>query len=460
MLPLAHLFALLLLLVVAAPGAGAATIVRDAEIEDYLARLSEPIFKAAGVDPEAVRVRLLADDDLNAFVAGGQQLFLFTGLIKRAETPEQLAAVIAHETGHLAGGHLTRVARAADTATAEAFITALLGAAAAVAGAPELGTAIIAGGQTLAERGFLAFTRSQEQIADQAAIGYLERAGYSPRGLLEFMQILERRDLGITREGAEFLRTHPLTRNRIRFLEEQVAASPLRDAQLPVELIDAHARAVAKIEGFLDDPAEVLRRRTGEGFADRYARSVAVFRAGRVDEALALVDGLLRERPHDAYVHELRGQLLLGSGRVREAEPPYREALRLIPSSPLIRLELARVLVEQNDPARLPEARALLQEVVRLEPRHPLAWRLLGLVEGRLGNEGPSLLALTEWAVLTGRLKDAELYLTRARRQIAPESPAAIWLTDLEQEVQDLRAREERNPRRRPLLQPRSSLPN
>lgn len=459
MLCLIRLFILLLSLA-AASGAGAATIVRDAEIEAYLARLSEPVFKAAGLDPEAVRVRLLADDELNAFVAGGQQLFLFTGLIKRAETPEQLAGVIAHEAGHIAGGHLTRVARASDIATAEAFIGALLGAAAAMAGAPQLGTAIIVGGQTLAQRGFFAFTRSQEQIADQAAIGYLERAGYSPRGLLEFMRILERRDLGITREGAEFLRTHPLTRNRIRFLEEQVAASPLRDAQMPAALIEAHARVVAKIEGFLDDPADVLRRRTGESFADCYARSVALFRSGRVDEALALVDGLLQERPQDAYLHELRGQLLLESGRVREAEPPYREALRLLPDSPLIRLELARVLVEQNDPARLPEARALLREVVRLEPRHPLAWRLLGLVEGQLGNEGESLLALTEWAVLSGRLKDAELYLTRARRQIAPESPAAIRLADLEQEVEDLRAKEEKNPRRRPLLQPKSSVPN
>ncbi len=457
-----HMLRLLLLvsLQFATATAFAATIVRDAEIEDYLARLSQPVFAAAGLDPDAVRVRLLADEDLNAFVAGGQQLFLFTGLVRRAETPEQLAGVIAHEAGHIAGGHLTRVARAAETATVEAFIGALLGAAAAVAGAPQLGTAIIAGGQTLAQRGFLAFTRSQEQIADQAAVGYLERAGYSPRGLLEFMRILDRRDLGVTREGAEFLRTHPLTRNRIRFLEEQVAASPLRDARVPADLAEAHARVVAKIEGFLGDPAEVLRRRTGNSFPDRYARSVALFRTGRVDDALAVIDGLLAERPQDPWLHELRGQILLESGRVAAAEPPYREALRLLPASPLLRLELARVLVEQDDPAKLPEAKALLQEVVRLEPRHPMAWRLLGLVEGRLGNEGESLLALAEWAVLTRRSDDAELYLARARRRIDPGSAAALRLADLEREVEEMKAEEERNPRRRPLLQPAASLPN
>lgn len=436
----------------------ARTIVRDAEIEAYLADLSRPVFAAAGLDPQAVRLRLLADPQLNAFVAGGQQLFLYTGLLKRTETPAQLAGVIAHEAGHIAGGHLTRVARAAETATIEALIGMLLGAAAAVAGAPDLGTAIIAGGQTLAQRSFLAFTRSQEQIADQAAIGYLERAGYSPRGLLEFMRILEQRNLRITPEGAEFLRTHPLTRNRISFLEEQVEKSPLRDAAMPPELVEAHVRAVAKIEGFLDDPAEVLQRRSGESFADRYARSIALFRLARVDEAVALLTAMVAERPQDPWLHELLGQVLFESGRVHESEEPYRTALRLVPDQSLLRLELARVLVEQDEPAKLAEARALLREVVRLEPRHPLAWRLLGITEGRLGREDESFLALAEWAVLMRRRQDAELYLERARRHIAADSAAAVRLADLEREVA---AMEEPRPiRRRPLLRPLTSAPN
>lgn len=459
--PVPSSLVLLLLALLLLPGSGSAaarTVVRDAEIEAYLARLSRPIFEAAGLDPDLVQVRLIADDDLNAFVAGGQQLFLFTGLVERTETPEQLAGVIAHEAGHIAGGHLTRVARAAETATAEALIGALLGAAAAVAGAPEVGTAIVAGGQTLAQRNFLAFTRSQERIADQAAVGYLERAGYSPRGLVAFMRILENRNLRLTPEGAEFLRTHPLTRNRIRLLEEQVEVSPLRDARVPPELAEAHARTVAKLEGFLDDPREVLRRRAGDGFADRYARSVALFRLARLEDARALLGGLLAERPDDPWLHELLGQILFESGRVAEAEGPYRRALELRPTEPLLRLELARVLVESGDRARLGEARALLREVVRLEPRNPTAHRLLGVVEGRLGNAGESFLALAEWAVLTGRRQDAELYVERAKRHLAADSTARLRLADLERELRDLQKRQRQ--RRRPLLQRSGTVPN
>lgn len=440
-------------------GARAATVVRDAEIESYLRQLARPVFEAAGLDPSAVQLRLLASPDLNAFVAGGQQLFLYTGLVLRTESPEQLAGVIAHETSHIAGGHLTRVARAAETAAVEALIGVLLGAAAAVSGTPELGTAIIAGGQTLAQRGLLAFTRSQEQNADQAAVGYLERAGYSPRGLLEFLRVLEQRNLRITAEGAEFLRTHPLTRNRILLLEEQVEKSPTREARVPDPLVRQHQRAVAKIEGFLGNPEEVLAKRRGDSFPDRYARSVALFRSGRVEEAVRLIEAMLAESPRDPWLHELLGQVLFESGRVREAEAPYGEALRLMPGEPLLRLELARVLVEGGDPARLDEARALLTEVVRLEPRHPLAWRLLGVVEGRRSREGESLLALAEWAVLARRGEDALMYIDRARRHVTPGSPAAVRLADLEREAEELYA-EQRRRQRRPLLQREAPLPN
>jgi predicted Zn-dependent protease len=288
-----------LLLLLAAPGpAGAATMIRDAEIEETIARLARPILDAARLDPESIDIFVLRDDRLNAFVAGGQNLFINTGLLIRSESAEQVAGVIAHEAGHIAGGHLSRAVAARERATVESLIGAVLGAAAAVAGAPQVGTAIMAGGATVAQRGILAFSRSQEQAADQAAIGFLASAGRSPRGLLEFLRILDNQNLRISNSDSNaFLRTHPLTRERVAFLEQQVEASRFRDTPTEPGLAEAHARMVAKLDAFLAEPNAALRRYRGDGLADRYAQAVAYFRLSQVDRALALLDGLAKERP-------------------------------------------------------------------------------------------------------------------------------------------------------------------
>ncbi len=429
--------------------AAARTIIRDSEIETYLARLSRPIFEAAGLDPALVHLYMVRDPRLNAFVAGGQNIFLHTGLLMRTETPEQLAGVIAHETGHIAGGHLARIGRAAEQATVEALLGAVLGAAAAAAGSPEAGTALILGGQTLAQRSFLKFTRTQESAADHAAVSYLEAGGMSPRGLLDFLRILERSGFGLTVEGAEYLRTHPLTRERIRALEAVVARSPTRDARLPAEMYRAHARMVAKLEGFLEKPERVLDKRKGRRFEDRYARAVALFRIGRTDDAVKLVRDLLAAEPQNPYLWELLGQIQFESGRVEEAEGPYRRAVELAPNAALLRFGLARVLAEMGDPARLEEARRLLRAVLREDQRNAGASRLLGVVEGRLGHRGESFLRLAEWAVLTKRKREADLYIERARAALPPGDPRRLRLEDLAREAARLEDRRGRRRKRR-----------
>ncbi len=425
-----------LLLVATASPALAQGVVRDDETERYLRRLADPLLEAAGLRPEDLRLFILADPRLNAFVAGGQNLFLFTGLVEAAETPEQLAGVIAHEIGHIAGGHLTRMVRAGEQAGRQALIGALLGIAAVAAGAPQLGTAAIVGSQSLARQRMLTFTRTQEQAADQAAVTYLTAVGMSPRGLLEFMRVMDTRVRGIAGRGAEFLQTHPLTRDRIRFLENQVTAVPEEagDPALAVE----HRRVVAKLRGFLGPPREVLRRYRGEDFASRYARAIALYRDLRFEASMALLDELLAEDPADPYVLELKGQFLFERGRVVEAEPLYREALRYRPESALIRVAFARTLIEQEVPGKLSEARAALREAIRLDPLYAPAYRLLGVVTGRLGEAGKSYLALTEWAILRHDKRDAELYLRRAEERIGPDQRDRIRLEDLRRVVAEL----------------------
>ena len=416
---------------------GAQGAIRDDETERYLRRLADPLLEAAGLRPEDLRIFILADPRLNAFVAGGQNLFVFTGLIEATETPEQLAGVIAHEIGHIAGGHLTRMARAGEQAGQQALIGALLGIAAVVAGAPQLGTAAVVGSQAFARQQMLTFTRTQEQAADQAAVTYLRATGMPVRGLLEVMRILDTRGRGITGGGGEFLQTHPLTRDRIRFLESQVAAASASDGSDPA-LEALHRRVVAKLVGFLAPPQDALRRYRGKDFAARYARAIALYRDLRFDESMRLLDELLAERPEDPYLFELKGQFLFERGQVAEAEPLYREALRFLPDSALIRVAFARTLIEQDRPEKLPEARAALREAIRLDPLYAPAYRLLGVAAGRLGDEGESFLALTEWAVLRHDKRDAELYLRRAEERIGSDDRQRIRLEDLRRAVAEI----------------------
>ncbi len=186
-------------------------------------RFTTPILEAAGLGAGSVRIYIVNDKQLNAFVAGGMNLFLNTGLLMRTETPDQLIGVIAHEVGHIAGGHLSRVNEPQSKAAAEAILAAVLGAATAAVGAPGLGTAIIAGGMQYAQAGLMRFSRGQEQSADQAALTYLDRTGVSAQGLAQFFQILESQNVLAVSSASPWLTSHPLTRDRIDFIESHVA---------------------------------------------------------------------------------------------------------------------------------------------------------------------------------------------------------------------------------------------
>ncbi|MCB1971187.1 MAG: M48 family metalloprotease [Geminicoccaceae bacterium] len=434
----ARLVLALLALMLAVQSAVAQQLIRDEEIERILAGVADPLFSAAGLDPDSVKIYMIADPRLNAFVAGGQNLFINTGLLMRSESLDQVAGVIAHETGHIAGGHLSRIGKESQNAAAEALIGALLGAAAAVAGAPQLGTAIVAGGATVAQRNLLAFSRAQEQSADQAAIGYLEQAGRSPEGLLQFFQILENQNLRINVDGSEFLRTHPLTRNRIAFLVNQVDQSPLKgEHESRLDDIE-HARMVAKLDGFLDNRNQVFRKWQGDTIPDIYARAIAYYRSSDIPQSLELIDQLLAREPDDPWFNELKGQILFETGDVAAAVAPYRKANREVGDSALLKVGLARALMESGgDPG---QAIDLLREASVIEPQNPSVWRFLGLAYGRDGHDGEAALALAEHAMLLRNRDDAQLYLAQAKKRISQGDPGWVHLLDLERAVSDMEA--------------------
>jgi predicted Zn-dependent protease len=389
----------------AAGGGGFPPVIRDAEIEKTLREYTTPIFEAAGLDPTAVRIFMLQSDEINSFVAGGMNVFIYTGLIIRTETPGQLIAVVAHETGHIAGGHLVRLQQAMNDAPLEMIISAVLS------------------GSVL-----LRYTRTMESSADAAAMTFLDRTHQSARGMLAFLKLLKQQEQILMGHPNPFLINHPLTTDRIDNVQQHVDQSPYSDVPDPPAWVVLHKRMVAKLVGFIWPFQQALQKypESDKSLYGRYARSIAYFRAGDLTRALALIDGLIAENPKDPFFPEQKGQFLFENGRGSEAILAYREALDLAPDEPLIRMELANVQVEQEDPGLLPAAIDEMKVVVRQEPRNPGAWRLLGIAFGRNGQIGLASWALAEGAALAGADKEARLRATQAMQQLPAGSPE--WL--------------------------------
>ena len=408
--------------------------IRDAEIETTIRAYATPLFTAAGLDPQSVRVYLVNDDTLNAFVAGGMNLFINTGLLMRSESANQLIGVIAHETGHIAGGHLARTQEALENATAEMILAYVLGIGAAIAtGDSGAGAAVITGGQTIAQRSLLQYSRTQESAADQAALSYLDRTGQSARGLLEFLEVLGDQELLLSSQQDPYLRTHPLSSDRVDTVRNYVSGSPYADSAEPPDFIAAHARMRAKLVGFLRPLGRVLQQypESDGSLEGRYARAIAYYRAADLKRALPMVDGLIAERPDDPFFQELKGQILFENGRAREALPYYEAAVRLQPDAPLLRQGLAQVQLESGDPELNRAALGQLDEVVRIEPHNAGAWRLLSIAYGRDGQIGMTALALAESAGARGDSKEARQQADRALKLLPENSPAWLRAQDI-----------------------------
>jgi predicted Zn-dependent protease len=407
--------------------------IRDAEIEATIRQFVSPVFAVAGLDSSMIRIYLVNDPRLNAFVAGGQNLFLHTGLLIRSQSPNQVIGVAAHETGHIAGGHLARTQEALRNATIQGIIAMVLGAAAAAAAGGQGAGGVIAGGSGVMQRSYLQYSVEQEAKADQAGLGFLDATGQSSKGLLEFFRILENEDLLSAARQDPYLRTHPLTRQRIEYVQERVNHSRFSSVPDKPEFIEMHKRMVAKLTGFLGSPAQTLAqyKESDTSVAARYARAVAYYRIPNIAKALPLIDELIAQEPKNAYFHELKGQMLFENGKVAEAVAPYDEAVRLQPDSALLRTELGQVQIEADDPALNKRALANLSEGVRLEPDNGNAWHFLAVAYGRQDDIGMAALALAEEAMTQGDKKLAVQQATRATQTLKAGTPARLRAEDL-----------------------------
>jgi len=414
-----------------AGGNNAPPIIRDAEIETTIREFTDPVFAAAGLDVSAVHVYLLGVDDINAFVAGGMNVFIYTGLLVRTQRPNQLVGVVAHETGHIAGGHLARVQEALRNATIESIIGMVLGGAASAMGGG--GGAGILVGPGAATQSMLQYTRTMEASADAAAMGFLDKTHQSSRGLLEFFQILEQMEHTFYGKQNPYLNNHPLTESRIANVQAHIATSPYSDVPDPPAWVVAHKRMVAKLVGYLYPVDQVLIRypESDKSVYGRYARSIAYFRIGQLQRALPEIDSLIAEYPNDPYFQEQKGQILYQTGHGRDALVNYGKAVELAPDQPLIRMELAQVQLEQNDPSLIPAAIKGMKQVVLVESDNPDAWRTLAIAYGKGGDEGMASLSLAEAAAANGNVRMAHLEAKSAMEKLPQGSPGWIRAQDI-----------------------------
>ena len=410
----------------------AMSFVRDAEIEATLKRMSTPIFRAAGLTPDSIKIFLINDDSLNAFVFGRNMVF-HTGLLEELESPEELLGVIAHETGHIAAGHGARRGDAARNAQGPILLGTILGIAAAAAGAGGAGAAIIAGSQTVAQRSFLAYNRGQESSADQAAIGYLETVGVDPTGMLGTLERLKAVEIVTVGRPNPYTSTHPLSGQRIALLRQRVARSRSLGAKVGPDTLYWHARMRAKLQGFLDSPTRSLQRlpQSDRSESATLVRAVAYHRSLDLQAALREVNTLLQNRPNDPYYHELKGQIMFESGDAQGAVRSYERAVDLAPNEPLLLVSYGRALLAQSNPADTQRAREVLHAALREEKINAEGWRNLSQAEARLGNELGANLATAEFQILRGSLKAAKRNAGLVQKEAPTGSPAWIRAGDI-----------------------------
>jgi predicted Zn-dependent protease len=396
-------------------------LIRDAEIENLMRIYTRPIFKVAGINETAVNVYLVRQPTINAFVAGGQRIFINTGLLTQSKNPNEVIGVLAHETGHIAGGHLARMGQQLDKASTHAIIGMLLGAAAMVGGAAsgsgeaaQAGQGIMLGTQGLAQRNLLAYARAQESAADQAALGFLDATGQSGRGMITLFQKLANQSLASLTNVSPYVLSHPMPLERIRNLEVEAKKSPFFDRPDSAALVLRHELMQAKLLGFLSGAQVVFQKypKGDKSLPGRYARAIASFRIGDLKNALPEIDALIQAQPKYAYFWELKGQALLEGGRPREAVAPLKQAVALSKGNGLINIMLAQALLQSESRNDAEAALRALRDAKRSESESASLHATMALAFGRLGNVPLADLATAEAALRRG---DTELAGQKAK---------------------------------------------
>ena len=416
-------------------------ILRDTEAEQLLRDYTRPILRAAGLEKQNIQMVIINDGTFNAFVADGRRIFVNYGAIMQSETPNQIIGVLAHETGHLAGGHLAKLREQLAQAQTQMIIAMLLGAGAMVAGArggsnnglANAGAAAVAAPQEVIRRTLLSYQRQQEENADRAGVKFLTATGQSAKGMYDTFKRFTDESLFAARGADPYLMSHPMPADRVAALAEIARSSPYWDKKDDAALQLRHDMVRAKISAFMERPDTVYRRypQSNNSLPARYARAISTYLHGDLRSALAQIDGLIQAQPNNAYFYELRGQALLEGGRPAEAIAPLRRAVQLSGNAPLIEMLLGQALVATNNNAYTDEAINILRAAVAREGEAPIGYTQLAMAYGRKGDYAQADLASAQAAYLRGDSKTARELASRAKTRFAIGTPGWVKADDI-----------------------------
>jgi predicted Zn-dependent protease len=417
--------------------------IRDTEAEQLLREYTRPILRAAGLEKQNIQIVIINDSAFNAFVADGRRIFVNYGAMMQSETPNQIIGVLAHETGHLAGGHLAKMREQLAQAQTQMIIAMLLGAGALVAGSrgsagsgsglANAGAAAIAGPQEMIRRNLISYVRAQEENADRAGVKFLAATGQSAKGMYETFKRFTNDSLFAAHGADPYLQSHPMPADRVAALEELARSSPYWDKKDDPALQLRHDMVRAKISAFMERQDTVYRRypMSNDGLPARYAHAITTYLHGDLRSALAQIDGLLQAQPNNPYFYELRGQALLEGGKPAEAIAPLRKAVALSNNAPLIEMLLGQALVATDNNTLTDEAIAILRAAVARETEAPLGYMQLAMAYGRKGDLAQADLASAQAAFLRGDNKTARELASRAKTRFAVGTPGWVKADDI-----------------------------
>lgn len=417
-------------------------VLRDTETEQLLREYTRPILRAAGLEKHNIQMVIINQGVFNAFVADGRRIFVNYGAIMQSETPNQIIGVMAHETGHLAGGHLAKMREQMAQAQTQMIIAMLLGAGAMVAGAQgggsnsglaNAGAAMFSAPGEIIRRNLLSYVRQQEENADKAGVKFLNATGQSSRGMYETFKRFTEESLFAARGADPYVQSHPMPAQRVAALEELARSSPYWDKKDDPALQLRHDMVRAKISAFMERQETVYRRypMSNNSLPARYAHAIATYRHGDLRSALTQIDALIQQQPNNPYFHEVRGQALLEGGKPQEAIAPLRKAVALSNNSPLIEMLLGQALVATGNNAYTDEAIAILRAAVARETEAPIGYIQLAMAYGRKGDYAQADLASAQAAYLRGDSKTARDLASRAKTRFAIGTPGWVKADDI-----------------------------
>ena len=415
-----------------------ANFIRDTEIESALYSWADPIFEVANIKNNNIRINIIANSQINAFVTDGTNMFINTGLIVKAGSASGLIGVIAHEAGHIAAGHILKLKEKTRELEKNQLITNLVGFGLYILAnkntdqfkrnSNKIATSILSVGPDITRRTFFSFSRANENVADSLGIKYLKQVNRNPASMGIILEQLYGQELLLSKRQDPFLRTHPLTRDRIEYIKRNSTGKVMESS----DDTNKYLRIKAKLQGFLETPGKILLNNKGDTIYERYARTIAYFKSPIFSDALKEINLLIKDYPDDPYFYELKGQILAENGFIDEAIKAYSKSLEIIPDAPLIILPLASLLLEKkNSNKSLSYIKKIIKKVVLAEPDNVLAWRLKGIMHNKLGETLLSDLSAAEENLLRSNRKRAQFFSKRVIRNSTKNSPEHIRANDI-----------------------------